>query len=142
MIKEWVKELQKIAKNRKITLIFKYKPSIHDPGGISTPNNIIIYLHKHLKNHKSSLFSIFFHELEHINCYRKGIWKQYHNLSNNLNEKEKKAIKYTALKAERWIDNKAAEKMKKKFPKLTYQFSYHGKEGTIWYREWYNKYFI
>lgn len=142
MIKEWIKELTELSNKYNIEIEFIPKPFYNDPGGLSIPDKITIFLHKHLKTFKSGLFSIYFHEWAHIQCYKNGKYKVYHTLKNKYSEREKYIIKYTGLRAERLCDKIASIEMKKLYPKLTYQFSYNTKEGKLWYRTWRDKYFI
>jgi len=142
MIKEWLKQLQDFSQIQGIELEIIRNPKSNDPGGIALPGKITLFLHKHLLKFKSGLFSIYFHEWAHIQCYKNNKYKIYHTLKDKYTEKEKHIIKYTGLRAERYCDKIASLEMKSNFPKLTYQHSYNTVNGVEWYRKWSDKIFI
>lgn len=78
-----------------------------------------------------SMLSTFFHEIGHVYCFQKGIWKSFHvdKPIEELTEVEKKKYLSTALKAERWVDNWGKREMKKHFPHLQYIDSYLCKDS-------------
>lgn len=73
-----------------------------------------------------SMLSTFFHEIGHVYCFQKGIWKSFHinKPVEELTKNEKRKYISTALKAERWVDKWAEKEMKKHFPRLKYVDSY------------------
>lgn len=81
--------------------------SIHIPVSIKYFNGDI-----------ENIYSVFFHELQHIINYREGYFKAYHNPSKS--DKNFANLKRTAFRAELFTDRKAEELMKLYFPKLKY----------------------
>jgi hypothetical protein len=78
-----------------------------------------------------SMLSTFFHEIGHVYCYQKGIWKSFHinKPLEDLTNSERKKYIATALKAERWVDRWAEKEMKKHFPRLKYMETYLSEEN-------------
>ena len=66
---------------------------------------------------------LLFHELGHIHCFNNGIWSNYH-ISKNLTRKRKQKLIYTALKAEKWVDNWAEKQFSQYYLNVEYQKFY------------------
>lgn len=86
---------------------------------------------------RSAMISTFFHELGHIYCWEKKIWKSFHvnKPLQYLTKSQKLKYLRTALKAEKWIDRWAEKEMKKHFTKIKYINSYDNinrNEFTKW----------
>lgn len=78
---------------------------------------------------------LLFHELGHIHCYKNGIWRSYHfNRDKPLTEDQKRLVIRTGLKAERWIDKWASERM---MEHLGYagESGYASKKAALLYRK-------
>lgn len=96
----------------------KFRSKFHkDLEGEADVENEIIYIDKKLP--RKALAEAVFHELGHIYCFRKGIWKKFHK------ERDYSAIK--SFKAENWIEHWAKREwdawgMRKLFGQ--YRFSY------------------
>jgi hypothetical protein len=96
----------------------KFRSRFHkDLDGEADVENEIIYIDKKLT--RKAMAEAVFHELGHIYCYRKGIWKKFHK------EHDYSAIK--SFKAENWIEHWAKREwdawgMRKIFGQ--YRFSY------------------
>lgn len=85
-----------------------------------------------------NLYSTFFHELGHVYCYEKGLWKAYHapvkvrngkmHIPKNLARMKVK----TALKAERWVDSWARKEMAFWLPTKPYRTGYDSEDAKEW----------
>lgn len=88
----------------------------------------------------STVWSSLFHELSHIMCFREGLYKKYHNLTDI----DRQAVIYVrryGLRAERFVDKKAKALMKQYYPKIPFWSAYSEEEGVDWYRKWVKKNF-
>lgn len=118
-------ELQNLSKKYKVRLLFVKKGSKHSgyAGYFAYTKTIRIYLNKmHNKDH---VINAFFHELGHHHCVNNNLWVKYHCGT-------KKDIKYTWLKAERFIDKWAANEMKIYYPNINYWFLYNDDDCVRW----------
>jgi hypothetical protein len=119
-----INELRRIAKQNgtKICLVKKHKTL----GGYYNLENRKIYIYSHDLKNKSHFVNAFFHELGHHYCVTNRIWESYTNFE--------KSVKYTWLKAERWVDKWAATQVHKFYPKVKYDYSYSDAVVVKWYR--------
>jgi predicted SprT family Zn-dependent metalloprotease len=107
-------------------------------------------LHKNLVNinlkllkNKSILIKSILHEIGHIVCFRKGIYKNYHttnNIISNMSEEVKRLKILTGLKAEKYVDRWASNELKKWNNRLKYDFSYSNIGVQKRYKEWLKRY--
>ena len=88
----------------------------------------------------SDLWSMVFHELSHILCAREGLYKKYHTTHSNSRKFAIYMHRY-GLRAERFVDKKAAKLMKQYFPDMEYVANYNTEEGVRYYRKWLNRYY-
>lgn len=86
----------------------------------------------------SKLWSMVFHELAHVVCYREGLYKEYHH-ENRSNKKYAIYIRRYGLRAERFVDKMAKKMMKKHFPKMKFEDSYLTEHEIEWYYKWVDK---
>ena len=87
-----------------------------------------------------SLWSIVFHELGHIYCYRHKLYKRYHHDysgSKNFN----KYIHRYGLRAERFVDKVGKKLMKTYLPDISYLAGYLTQKDVEWYNKWLRRYF-
>lgn len=108
--------LRQICLQYEVKVVFKTRFN-KDLEGEADVKNEIIYIDKKLP--RRTLAEAVFHELGHIYCYRKGIWKKFHEMD------EYSAIK--SFKAENWVEHWAKREwdawgMRKYFGQ--YRFSY------------------
>lgn len=108
--------LRQICLQYEVKVIFRTKFN-KDLDGEADVQNEIIYIDKKLP--RKGLAEAVFHELGHIYCYRKGIWKKFHDGDGYS------AIK--SFKAENWVEHWAKREwdawgMRKIFGQ--YRFSY------------------
>jgi len=84
---------------------------------------------------RSMMWSVVFHELSHIICYRKGLYKKYHH--ETLPPK-KMAIymRRYGLRVERFVDCMASKMMHEYFPKMKFVPTYCSKADVEWYKKW------
>lgn len=81
------------------------------------------------------LWSLVFHELGHIYCYRMGKYKIYHH--NTLPPKKfAKYIRQYGLRAERYVDKLGAQFMKDFFPEIPFIAGYSTEDMAKWYYKW------
>ena len=90
-----------------------------------------------LKGNDELKAQVLFHELGHIWCYKRGIWKNYHQKYVPTTQEEKRKIIATGLKAERWVDRWAAERMTEYYPDHDYRWGYLDTENIKNYRNFY-----
>lgn len=83
---------------------------------------------------RDEALSILFHEICHIICYRNKIFWNYHN---PVSPNEKKAK--IALRAERFVDKMAKNKLKKYDPDCMFFESYIDPDSAQWMRDYYLK---
>lgn len=95
-----IKEVRKLGKLYDVKVRFKNLKNI---GGVAVYTSGEIIINSNDKS-RQVVLSTFFHELVHILCYRKGVWKDYHGFCNDINK-----IKKIALRVERFVDRKAAK---------------------------------
>ena len=80
-------------------------------------------------------WSLIFHELSHIICYREGIYKIYHH--ENISEKKfAKYIRKYGLRVERFVDKMGMKLMSTYLPDLEYKQTYLSEEDVKWYKKW------
>lgn len=111
-----IRFLRQICRQYDVKVVFKNKMPKDIDGEVDTKREII-YIDKNLS--RKALTETVFHELGHIYCVRKGIWKKFHEESNYS------AIK--SFKAENWIEHWAKKEwdawgMRKFFGQ--YRFAY------------------
>ena len=131
------KDLRALAKEYGCTITF-YSKKQEVRGSVAFPNGIIFNTYKLKK--KEEAYTIFFHELGHIHCYKHRIWPSYHYLhTEKITNELIRKFKMTAYKAECWVDNWGRQEMKKRFPKLQYWSAY--KPGDRICIEWLRSYY-
>lgn len=81
------------------------------------------------------LWSLVFHELSHIVCYRKGLYKKYHH-GTGCDKEYAAYIRKYGLRAERFVDKMGKKLMRKHFPNMEYQESYGTETEVEWYYKW------
>lgn len=139
MTKQYIDELKPIIKHYKIKVYYSKSLPEWVEALSQGDNGFTISIKK--ESSKEKFISTFFHELGHIHCKRKGIWKSYHNPKNASVSK----VRRTALKAELWVDKWAINEMKKWYPDLQYTGSYismnrhHCKK--VFYKNYLNKFY-
>ena len=117
------------------------------PDGWGASSNHIansIQINSKIKN-KGQFYSLILHELGHIHCYKKGIWKNYHLNTMDIrcmNNKQKSIKVKIGFKVEKWIDNWA----KKKFEELKlckkYKFIGFYIDNEKYAKKWYNEAYL
>ena len=85
-------------------------------------------------------WSLAFHELAHIVCYREGIYKKYHD-DVLPPKKYAKYIRRYGLRAERHVDKMGEQFMAYYFPKMKYMQAYRDERDIKWYYKWVNRMF-
>lgn len=120
-IEETIKEIKKIIKLEKARLYFSKNPKEKRAGWTSVEKQSITISLYHNKE-QITILSTFFHELGHLHCKKRGIWKIYHSCkpSSDMSKSEKQKFKRTCLRAEYWVDRWAKKEMKKYYPDLEY----------------------
>jgi len=122
----YLHEITDLANTYKVHVVFKkLKHNLAQCDG----HKIEIDLYK--CSSRSEGIGAFFHELGHLHCHKKGIWKNYHN-------RNKYYMIQTGLKAERWVDRWAERELKKWYPRMKYNSVYNTKYG----RDWYHKHYL
>lgn len=84
---------------------------------------------------KEWFWSLVFHELAHLECYDKGIYKTYHH-DTLSGENMYGYVKKMALKVERYVDSLGEKNMKTLFPDLHFERSYNSMEDVKWLNDW------
>ena len=97
----------------------------------------IIYILDTLTLEPSEMLRALFHEIGHVHCYRNNIFKNYHKSIKSVSPEEKKLVRQTGLRAERFVDRWAAKELKKWNPYLKYDFIYSDPEAEKWYKKYY-----
>lgn len=93
-------------------------------GQCNYETGVIILYRKNILSFEDQVTTLF-HELGHIHCYNKGIWKNYHTgVYKPLEKYECRKLIKVALKSERWIDNWAEKQCNKYFPNIIYEKNY------------------
>ena len=84
------------------------------------------------------LYSMTFHELAHLYCYDNDLYYIFHN--DSLPDKEmKKYMKKMGVRAEKFVDKKGKELMKKFFPKIPFVGAYDDPKNVVWLKKWIEK---
>lgn len=101
-------------------------------GQAKLPERIIEISTKFIKSRREYL-STFFHELGHFYCYDNDIYPIFHGKRDfNSILDEFKAMKLTALRAEKFVDKWAAKIMRKYFPKIRFVHAYNSYHDRNW----------
>jgi hypothetical protein len=129
------KAIRVLAKHYRVRVCF-YKDKPNYPTGIYRGKTKTIHLAV-----QTNMLKTFFHELGHHHCRTNGIWTAYHS-AWDLTLKELRSLRYTALKAERWVDRWGEQEMKKWFPRWKYAHSYLKPDVVKWLREYWGGYII
>jgi hypothetical protein len=91
---ETIRFLREICRQYEVKVVFKSRFN-KELDGEADVEKEIIYIDKKLP--RKALSEAVFHELGHIYCVRKGIWKRFHK------EHDYSAIK--SFKAENWVEH-------------------------------------
>ena len=91
---ETIRFLREICRQYEVKVVFKSRFN-KELDGEADVEKEIIYIDKKLA--RKPLAEAVFHELGHIYCIRKGIWKKFHK------EQDYSAIK--SFKAENWVEH-------------------------------------
>lgn len=122
-------ELRKIAELYGAKLRFN---SRLDVLGRCDYKNSIIYL-KVTDDEKQNL-STLFHEIGHIYCYEHCIYPSYHHSKPRifLGKAEVQSARYTAFRAECYVERWAKLELKKYYPEVRYQGYYGNNKSRLW----------
>ena len=109
-------------------------------GGFANTQTRTVTLNKKIFNKKTTddnyKLSLVMHELCHILCIDNKKYINYHK------QKNKKLVRLTGLKAERYVDRMSQKMLKSFFPELQGDMSYYRSISKKWYTDNYlNKYF-
>ena len=127
-----IKECRAIVKKYEAKVVFKRLRK--DISGYCEYEHGLITLATTETNRAVTL-STLFHEIFHLVCYRKGLWRNFHE------SEDRTTVLKTALKAERYIDKLAQITLYNYDKRLTYIHSYSGpnKELKKFLEEFYDK---
>lgn len=128
-MKKYQKELKELGRAFGINVEFISLP--HNVGYFYYAKSLMV-LDKNLN--RNTTISVFFHELGHAFCYNEKKYEAFHNKDKPevMSTDCLKKLTRTALKAERYVDKIAAKMLKKYYPNLEYNISYHGIGNEIW----------
>lgn len=122
-----LKDFRNVAKKHSIKV---YLSDAIPGAGAARISQRKIILKKTLKTSepKALLYSIFFHELQHILDSDANLFHNYYYPTDN------NIVRKIGLKAERFTDKRAKLHMKKLFPALKFSWGYATKASVYWYR--------
>ena len=85
----------------------------------------------------TSFIGAIFHEIGHIYCWENNIYPYYHQKYSlkyfkRHYRKVYRNIRLTGFKAEKYVDNWAAQQMKKHYPRCKYPYAYRTEEDRKW----------
>lgn len=112
-------------------------------GGVSTTHRII-----NLDKGHPAILNGFFHELGHLYCINKGLWRCYHHMKSekDLTKSELLCAIRTAMKAELWVERWGNTEFHAWFPKMKLYVVYDLPDGRDWLKKevigLYKKYLI
>ena len=130
------KELKKAV--RSFLKCFNVRTHFVRKGWSSAIEDKLIEIDTRETNNLNELWSIVFHELSHVLCYRNGKYDKYHKEILPYNELAIYVRKY-GLRAERYVDKVAKTLMNVYFPQYTFIEAYRTEEDIKWYYEWVNR---
>lgn len=122
-MREIIKECRKLAAKYGVKVYFK--PLSGPISGCCDCENEIIKINSSCKL-RQDILSVFFHELGHVICYRKGIWSKYH-----IDTGDREQMMKSALKAERWVDRFAEHELYKYDKRIRYLAAYDGDDKQL-----------
>lgn len=122
--KKCLQECKQLLKNNDIEYSFVKTNKYYI--GYALPNFNKVYINLNKINNNRLLVSVVCHELAHVLCYRNNKYKKFHtvNLIKKLPLNSLKAVLYTALKAERYVDRLGKIICNYNFNKYNYLSSY------------------
>jgi len=126
-----ISELKEIAEEKKCKIIFSKRENDDDGSADYTIKNKTICIYLKNIHGRCHFINAFFHELGHHHCAVNNLWVSFHFFNKNL--------KYTWLKAEKWVDKWASKEMKKYYPKVNYFYLYSDIESIEWARNYYKR---
>jgi hypothetical protein len=85
---------------------------------------------------RRKLYSTLMHELAHIICFQQGIYPAYHirRSFRKMSQKDKIALRRTALRAELYVDSMGERMFRTFFPNVQYDRGYNSKESREFLR--------
>jgi Zn-dependent peptidase ImmA (M78 family) len=112
---------------RSMGIKFRIRKSLHST--FDAKNKMILISENNYTD--SEVWSTVFHEIAHLFCYYKSIYKNFHQ-PKNWNKYRK-----AALKAERYCEKLGERFLKCYFPDIVYLNHYNNKEVIKWWRKYY-----
>lgn len=121
--------------------VFFYNDKKNIGNGFMDIKTLSVNLNVFGKITEDAFIGTLFHELGHVHCVRNNLWPAYHYKSKKImTQKDIKAFRLTAHRAECWVDKWGKKEMKKVMPHLKYNMTYkHKNKKTINFLNWYFK---